>query len=42
MNGLLAGSTDLKFSGEVNTAVDVVFLCLGHGNSKAFLEEQSV
>ena len=35
----LLGSTDLKFSGEVNTAVDVVFLCLGHGNSKAFLEE---
>ncbi|WP_416442926.1 N-acetyl-gamma-glutamyl-phosphate reductase [Leeuwenhoekiella sp. A16] len=35
----LLGSTDLKFSGEVNAAVDVVFLCLGHGNSKAFLEE---
>ena len=35
----LLGSTDLKFSGEVHTTVDVVFLCLGHGNSKAFLEE---
>lgn len=29
---------NLTFSGEVNTNVDVVFLCLGHGHSKSFLE----
>lgn len=34
----LLGSIDLKFSSEVNTNVDVLFLCLGHGNSTAFLE----
>ena len=31
--------TDLKFSDTVNKDIDVVFLCLGHGNSKAFLEK---
>lgn len=35
----LLGVTDLKFTGDVNLAVDVVFLCLGHGNSTAFLKE---
>lgn len=35
----LLGSTELKFSGEINPDVDVVFLCLGHGNSKQFLKE---
>lgn len=35
----LLGETDLKFSGELNKEVDVVFLCLGHGNSKKFLAE---
>ncbi|HXJ98392.1 MAG TPA: N-acetyl-gamma-glutamyl-phosphate reductase [Gelidibacter sp.] len=34
----LIGSTDLEFSSTINADVDVVFLCLGHGNSKAFLE----
>lgn len=33
----LLGTTDLYFSGEVNPKVDVVFLCLGHGNSTKFL-----
>ena len=37
----LLGLTDLKFSGEINPEVDVVFLCLGHGNSTAFLKENS-
>src|SRR5690606_12424756 len=32
---------DLSFSNEVNLAVDVVFLCLGHGHSKAFLESNN-
>ncbi|MCK0123228.1 N-acetyl-gamma-glutamyl-phosphate reductase [Gelidibacter sp. F2691] len=34
----LVGSTDLEFSSTINPDVDVLFLCLGHGNSKAFLE----
>lgn len=37
----LLGVTDLKFTGHVNLAVDVVFLCLGHGNSTAFLKKHS-
>lgn len=35
----LYGETNLKFSDEINSTVDVLFLCLGHGNSKAFLAE---
>lgn len=35
----LVGSTHLKFSNTINPNVDVLFLCLGHGNSKAFLEQ---
>ena len=35
----LLGETELKFSGEINKSVDVVFLCLGHGNSVKFLAE---
>ena len=34
----LIGDTDVKFSKDINEDVDVVFLCLGHGNSSAFLE----
>ncbi|MGF1555523.1 N-acetyl-gamma-glutamyl-phosphate reductase [Paucihalobacter sp.] len=34
----LVGDSALKFSSVVNPEVDVLFLCLGHGNSKAFLE----
>ncbi|MCP4975966.1 MAG: N-acetyl-gamma-glutamyl-phosphate reductase [Maribacter sp.] len=37
----LLGLTELKFTGEVNLNVDVVFLCLGHGNSTKFLNENS-
>ncbi|MFZ3272975.1 MAG: N-acetyl-gamma-glutamyl-phosphate reductase [Lutibacter sp.] len=35
----LLGSLDMKFTDKVNENVDVLFLCLGHGNSKKFLEE---
>ena len=35
----LLGVTDLVFTGEINKDVDVVFLCLGHGNSTSFLKE---
>lgn len=37
----LLGSTDLMFTNEINPNVDVLFLCLGHGNSKSFLEANS-
>ncbi|AQS93381.1 N-acetyl-gamma-glutamyl-phosphate reductase [Polaribacter sp. BM10] len=37
----LVGSTDISFSSEVNANVDVLFLCLGHGNSTAFLQKNS-
>ncbi|WP_111709693.1 N-acetyl-gamma-glutamyl-phosphate reductase [Lutibacter citreus] len=37
----LLGSIDLKFSDTINKNVDVLFLCLGHGNSTAFLENNS-
>lgn len=35
----LLGQTEMTFTGSVNTNVDVVFLCLGHGNSTKFLKE---
>jgi len=38
----LLGDTDLKFSGKLNDDVDVVFLCLGHGESKKFLAENKI
>lgn len=37
----LVGETDLKFSGDINENVDVLFLCLGHGNSKLFLDNNN-
>lgn len=37
----LEGTTDLIFTNKINTEVAVVFLCLGHGNSKAFLEQNT-
>ncbi len=35
----LIGETEIQFTNKINTEVDVVFLCLGHGNSKKFLAE---
>ncbi len=35
----LVGTTNLNFTNTVNSDVNVLFLCLGHGNSKAFLEQ---
>jgi len=34
----LVGSTELDFKSDINPEVDVVFLCLGHGHSKVFLQ----
>lgn len=33
----LEGETDIMFTNSLNPNVDVLFLCLGHGNSKSFL-----
>jgi N-acetyl-gamma-glutamyl-phosphate reductase len=35
----LIGSTEMEFTSKINPTIDVLFLCLGHGNSKAFLEQ---
>jgi N-acetyl-gamma-glutamyl-phosphate reductase len=35
----LIGTTELSFTDTINPNVDVLFLCLGHGNSTAFLEK---
>ncbi|CAM4111978.1 N-acetyl-gamma-glutamyl-phosphate reductase [Zobellia roscoffensis] len=35
----LLGTTEMEFTGTVNPDVDLVFLCLGHGNSSKFLQE---
>ena len=35
----LIGDTEIDFTSDINTDVDVLFLCLGHGNSTAFLEK---
>lgn len=37
----LLGSLEMKFTDKVNENVDILFLCLGHGNSKKFLQEHS-
>lgn len=38
----LIGETDLKFSDSFSSDVDVLFLCMGHGESKKFLGENTV
>jgi N-acetyl-gamma-glutamyl-phosphate reductase len=38
----LLGDTDLIFSRELHNDIDVLFLCLGHGESKKFLVENKV
>ena len=35
----LMGDIEMNFTDQVNPDVNVVFLCLGHGKSKAFLEQ---
>ena len=37
----LLGETEMEFTGDVNPNVDVVFLCLGHGNSTKFLNDNA-
>lgn len=37
----LLGTTALNFTDKINQKVDVLFLCLGHGNSSSFLKEHN-
>jgi len=38
----LLGDTDLVFSSELGEDIDVLFLCVGHGEAKKFLEENEI
>jgi N-acetyl-gamma-glutamyl-phosphate reductase len=38
----LFGDTQLKFTGEVSHDIDVLFLCVGHGDAKKFLEANPI
>ncbi|HEY6955299.1 MAG TPA: N-acetyl-gamma-glutamyl-phosphate reductase [Flavisolibacter sp.] len=38
----LIGETDLVFSSELSNDIDVLFLCVGHGEAKKFLEANPV
>jgi len=38
----LFGDTELKFTGELSNDAEVLFLCLGHGESKKFLTENAI
>src|ERR1700733_1368509 len=38
----LFGDTELTFTGELRTDIDVLFLCVGHGDAKKFLEANEI
>ncbi|WP_299248714.1 N-acetyl-gamma-glutamyl-phosphate reductase [uncultured Cytophaga sp.] len=38
----LIGSTDLVFSSELSSAIDVLFLCVGHGDASKFLDANPI
>ncbi|HEX8376867.1 MAG TPA: N-acetyl-gamma-glutamyl-phosphate reductase [Pedobacter sp.] len=38
----LIGDTDIKFTGELSQDIDVLFLCVGHGDAKKFLDANPV
>ncbi len=42
VHGDLVGETELVFTDSHHFDVDVLFLCMGHGNSKTFLSENEV
>ena len=35
----LIGETDMEFAEDISTRIDVLFLCVGHGDAKTFLAE---
>jgi N-acetyl-gamma-glutamyl-phosphate reductase len=38
----LFGDTDLKFTNSISQDIDVLFLCLGHGDAKKFLDSHEI
>jgi len=38
----LIGETDLKFTDQLSNDIDVLFLCVGHGEAKKFLEANKI
>lgn len=38
----LFGDTDLKFTDQISQAIDVLFLCVGHGDARKFLENNAI
>jgi N-acetyl-gamma-glutamyl-phosphate reductase len=38
----LLGHTDLQFTGALSDAIDVLFLCVGHGDAAKFLSEHTI
>jgi len=38
----LIGDTQLRFTGELSSEIDVLFLCVGHGDAKKFLDANPV
>ncbi len=38
----LLGDTDLSFTNALSNTIDVLFLCVGHGDAKKFLEENAI
>ena len=38
----LFGETDLQFSAELSSDIDVLFLCVGHGEAKKFLAQNDI
>ncbi|RYY59349.1 MAG: N-acetyl-gamma-glutamyl-phosphate reductase, partial [Chitinophagaceae bacterium] len=38
----LLGETELRFAGELSQDIDVLFLCVGHGEAKKFLAENEI
>lgn len=38
----LLGETEMKFATEMNNGIDVLFLCVGHGEAKTFLEKNTI
>ena len=38
----LIGETDLKFTADLSDGIDVLFLCVGHGDARKFLQENKI
>lgn len=38
----LLGDTEMKFASEIRTDIDILFLCVGHGDARKFLEQNPI